>query len=420
MGWAGGRQGLTAKAQRTQRTEMRRTYAEQMKAKDKRCLGKWVLLTGREQQLKRELLAQVRQEAEAASAGEEPTWEVLDGPSATASDVRARSQTGALFGGARVVVIREADRIPTSRRQDGDGEEDDDGRKGERKPDEQRKMAKVVGPLPAGVAVVLVTGESRGRQQRDVRAALRNAIAKEGLVIECPAMERGAAVAWVIAQAKERGKTMERTAARNLVEQKVGTGLAELEAEVEKLALFAGEGKTITASQVDEVTPRLLEEDVFRLLDAVGRGEPGHAVAILRGILQEKRGSPGMIFWQLAQSLRELWQVKLLTDRGWKPGEEVDEETEALLPQDPRKNALARLKGRRAWLLARLAKQAGTTTWAQLTQAVEALRGCDSAMKGIGGKVRDEGTALELLVVQLCTGMEMPVWESPEGERVLG
>jgi DNA polymerase-3 subunit delta len=384
---------------------MRRTYAEHKKAKDKSCLGKWVLLTGAEQQLKRELLAQIRQEAEAASAGEQPSWEaslaweVLDGQSAGARDVTRRSQTGALFGGARVVVIREADRMDE---------------------EVQKELAKAVGPLPVGVAVVLVTGESRGRQKREVRAALRNAIAKEGLVIECPAMERGAAVAWVMAQAKERGKTMERTAARKLVEQKVGTGLGELEAEVEKLALFAGEGKTITASQVDEVTPRLLEEDVFRLLDAVSRREPGHAVAIVRGLLQEKRGSPGMIFWQLAQSLRELWQVKLLTERGWKPGEEVDEETEALLPQDPRKNALARLKGRRAWLIPRLAKQAGTTTWAQLTGAIEALRGCDLAMKGIGGKVRDEGMALELLVVQLCTGMEMPVWESPEGERVLG
>jgi DNA polymerase-3 subunit delta len=390
---------LTAKPQRTQRTEMRRTYAEHKRVKDRKCVGKWVLLTGQEQQLKRELLAQIRQEAEAASAGEQPTWEVLDGPSAGARDVMARSQTGALFGGARVVVIREADRMDE---------------------EVQKDLAKAVGSLPAGVAVVLVTGESRGRRQREVRAALRNAIAKEGLVIECPAMERGEAVAWVIAQAKARGKTMERTAARKLVEQKVGTGLGELEAEVEKLALFAGEGKTITASQVDEVTPRLLEEDVFRLLDAIGRGESGHAVAILRGLLQEKRGSPGMIFWQLAQSLRELWQVKLLTERGWKPGEEVDEETEALLPQDPRKNALARLTGRRAWLIPRLAKQAGTTTWAQLTRAVEALRGCDLAMKGIGGKVRDEATALELLVVQLCTGVEMPVWESPEGERVLG
>jgi DNA polymerase-3 subunit delta len=376
-----------------------------MKAKDKSCLGKWVLLTGAEQQLKRELLAQIRQEAEAASAGEQPSWEailaweVLDGALATARDVARRSQTGALFGGARVVVIREADRMDE---------------------EVQKELAKAVGALPAGVAVVVVTGESRGRQKREVRAALRNAIAKEGLVIECPAMERGAAVAWVLAQAKERGKTMERTAARKLVEQKVGTGLGELEAEVEKLALFAGEGKTITASQVDEVTPRLLEEDVFRLLDAVSRREPGHAVAIVRGLLQEKRGSPGMIFWQVAQSLRELWQVKLLTERGWKPGEEVDEETEALLPRDPRKNALARLTGRRAWLQARLAKQAGTTTWAQLTQAVEALRGCDLAMKGIGGKVRDEAMALELLVVQLCTGVEMPVWESPEGERVLG
>lgn len=376
-----------------------------------------MLLTGREQRLKRELLGQIRQEAEAASAGEEPTWEVLDGPSATAGDVAVRSQTGALFGGARVVVIREADRIRTA----GRGREDEEEDEGDGKADEQRKIAKVVGPLPGGVAVVLVTGESRGRQQREVGAALRNVIAKEGLVIECPAVDRGAAAAWVVAQAKARGKAIEPAAARKLVEQKVGTGLGELEAEVEKLALFAGEGKTITAAQVEEVTPRLLEEDVFRLLDAVGKGEPGHAVAILRGLLQEKRGSPGMIFWQLAQSLRELWQVKLLTERGWRPGEEADEETAALLPQDPRKNALARLTGRRAWLAERLAKQAAATTWGQLARAVEALHGCDLAMKGIEGKVRDEGMALELLVVQMCTGVEMGVWEREgSGFRVEG
>ena len=318
-----------------------------------------------------------------------------------------------------MVVIREAHRIRTARRQRGDeaeGEEKAD----KPKQDEQKRMAKLIGRLPEGVMVVLVTGEGRDRRKAEVGAALRNAIAEHGLVIECPEMKGGEAAAWAIARAKAVGKKLEPAAARKLVEQKVGTRLAELGGEGEKLALFVGERATITAADVEEVTPRLLEEDVFRLLDAVSRREPGHAVAIVRGLLQEKRGSPGMIFWQLAQSLRELWQVKLLTERGWKPGEEVDEETEALLPQDPRKNALARLKGRRAWLIPRLAKQAGTTTWAQLTQAVEALRGCDLAMKGIGGKVRDEGMALELLVVQLCTGMEMPVWESPEGERVLG
>ncbi len=378
---------------------MKRTYSEHIKAKDQGHLGKWVLLSGMEQQLKRDLIQRIKQEAEGVMPGEQPSWEVLDGASATARDVLARSQTGALFGGARVVLIREADRLDE---------------------DEQKALAKAVGPLPEGVAVVLVTGESRERRPRDVRAPLRNAIAKDGLVIECPAMKGGAAIAWVTAQVKARGKTIEPAAAHRLVEQKVGTGLGGLEAEVEKLALYVGERKAITVSEVEEMTPRLLEEDVFRLLDAVGKGEPGRAVAILRGLLREKRGSPGMILWQLAQSLRELWQVKLLSERGWRPGQEVDEESKALLPQDPRKNALARLTGNRAWLLLRLAEQVGAMKWTQLTQAIQAAHGCDLAMKGIRGKVADDETALELLVIQLCTGMEMPVWENAEGERVLG
>jgi len=379
-----------------------------------------VLLTGQEQELKRELLGQVRREAEAASQYDSPSWEVLDGPSATAREVLARAQTAALFGGARVVVIREADRIPTSRKRKGDEAEEDDGEEGERKPDEQRKMATAVGSLPAGVAVVLVTGEGRDRRKPDVVAALRNAIAKHGLVIECPAMKGGEAAAWAIARAKALGKKLEPAAARKLVEQKVGSGLAELESEVEKLALFVGDRERITAAEVEEVTPRLLEEDVFRMLDAVSGKKPGHAVGVLRGLLGERRAAPPLIMWQLAQSLRELWQVKLLTERGWRPGQEVDEETQALLPQDPRKNALKRLTGSRAWLLGRLAQQSNTVTWSELTRAVQAVHSCDLAMKGIRGTVSNDETALELLVIQLCTNVEIPLWASPRGERVLG
>jgi DNA polymerase III delta subunit len=298
-----------------------------------------------------------------------------------------------------VVVVREAERMDE---------------------EVQKELAAGVGPLPEGVAVVLVTGESRGRRQREVRAALRNAIGEKGLVIDCPAMKDGEAVAWAVAQAKKLGKKLEPAAARKLVQQKVGSGLGELEREIEKLALFVGEGSVIAASHVDEVTPRLVEEDIFRLLEAVGARESGRAVAILRGLLREKRESAGGVFWRLAQGVRELWQMKLLTERGWRPGQEPDEESAALLPQDPRKNALARFTGRRAFLAARTAQQANAMTWGQLTRAVQALHGCDLAMKGIRGKIADDETALELLVIQLCTGMEMPVWESPKGERVLG
>jgi DNA polymerase-3 subunit delta len=215
------------------------------------------------------------------------------------------------------------------------------------------------------------------------------------------------------------GKKLEPAAARKLVEQKVGVGLGEIEAEIQKLVLFVGEGEVVSGSHVDEVSPRLVEEDIFRLLDAVGRREAGRAVTILRALLGERREEPGRVLAMLAQTIRLIWQTKLLVERGWRPGSEADEETAALLPQDERKNALAQF-GRRSWLAQRTVRQAGQLTWEQLSKAMRALHGCDLAIKRIRGKLTDQAAALELLVIHLCTDLDVSVWESPPGERVLG
>ena len=378
---------------------MRRTSSERAKAPEGTGFGTWCLFSGPEQHLKREALAKLRAEARAGGEGEEPSWEVLDGLSATAREVLNRSQTGALFGGARVIVVREAERM--------DGPE-------------QEALAKGVGALPPGVTVVLATGEAgdRGRR-RSIRAGLRRAIEKNGRVVEFRSLNVGEAAAWAVKRAKELGKKLEPAAARKLVEQKVGTGLGDLEMEIEKLAMFVGEGEAITGAHVDEVTPQLVEEHIFRLMDAVGRREAGRAVAILRGLLADRREEPGRIVWQLSQTMRLIWQAKILAERGWRPGKKVDEETAAMLPQEERKNALREF-ARYSWKANRTLEQANKLSWGQLAQAVRALHGCDLAMKGIRGKVTDDAVAVELLLVELCTGLEMPVWKSPKGERVLG
>jgi DNA polymerase-3 subunit delta len=370
---------------------MKLTWPDYAKAKDFTCLGTWWLLSGPEQRLKREALARMREEAAGSpGAGSQParaeggpfTWEVVDGAAVSARDLLNRAQTGALFGGARVLVVQEAERIPS---------------------DEQEKLAKAVGPLPAEVSVILVTAESgeRGRR-RALRAALQRAIEQQGMVIEFTGMRAAEAAEWAIAQARARGKRLEPAAARKLADQKVGTGLAELESEVEKLSLFVGEIPVITSADVDAVSPRLLEEDVFRLVAAVGERRPGRAVAILRGLLGERREDPQRLLGMLAQSIRLIWQTKLLLERGWRPGQDPDEETAALLPQDRRKNALAQF-GSRSWMIQRSMRQANAFSWEQLIRGMRALLSCDLALKGIEGKVSDPALALELMIVQLCT-----------------
>ena len=376
---------------------MKLSYADYAKAKDFTCLGTWCLLFGPENHRKRKALARMRDEV--SRSGEDITWEILDGPGVPARDLLNRCQTGALFGGARVLVVQSADRIL---------------------PDEQDRLAKEVGPLPAGVAVILVTAEvaDRGRR-RALRAKLQRAIERDGLAIEFAAMRVPEAAAWGARQAKARGKTLEPAAARKLVEQRVGTGLAELESEVEKLSVYVGDSPTITSADVDAVTPRLLEEDVWGLIEAVRQRSAARAVVILRGLLTERREDPGRILPLLAQSIRLIWQTKLLVDLGWRLGQQPSDEIAALLPQDPRKNALTQF-ARLTWMAKRIVQAASSFSWEQLTRAMQGLLACDLTIKGIEGKINDDALALELLVIQLCSDVGMPVWQSPAGEKRLG
>lgn len=377
---------------------MKLSYAEFVKSKDVTCLGAWCLLHGPEQHLKRGALARLRALAESAAGGE-LSWEALDGCELRASDLIGRSQTGGLFGGARVMVVWEAEKIDAP---------------------EQEALSKAVAPLLEGVSVILVTAEVGDRTRRKaVRAGLRRAIEESGVAIEFRALPVAEAAQWAVARAKELGKKLEPAAARKLVQQRVGPGLGEVEAEVEKLALFVGDLKIISSGHVDEVSPLLVEENVFRLVDAVGRRSAGRAVGILRGLLGEQGEEAGRLLGMLAQSIRLIWQTKLLLDRGWGPGRDADEAVQEMLPQEERKNALAQFK-RKSWLARRTVGQAKAYSWGQLKRAMAALHSCDMAMKGIQGKVSDEGAALELLVVQLCSDLAMPLWENPGGEGRLG
>jgi len=381
---------------------MKMAYASYAKAKDFTCLGTWTLLVGPEHHLKREALARMRAEVIATGGlGAEATWEVLEGSEVSVSDLQGRCQTLGLFGGARGVVILQAERMET---------EEQEELAARLAPRNEKERKRAFPPLPGEVAVILVTDESEGRRSKTLKARLMRAIDEHGLVIECPALKAPEAVTWAVGRAKEIGKTLEPAAANKLAGQRVGTGLGELAAEIEKLAIYVGEAKVITAEDVEAVSPRLIEDSVFQLVDHVAAQQPAQAVAALRGLVRDQRQDPIYLLALLAGAIREIWQVKLLAERGWRPGAEVDEETRALLPQDERRNALRALSGRRAFLASKRMGHARAFSWSRLARAMQALASCDQALKGIGEKLEDREVAIELLVVQLCTDVAMPVW----------
>ncbi len=378
---------------------MKLSYPKFRSDKNLSFLGRWCLLSGAEHRLKRDALERLRKEASRAAGGEEPDWESLEGPTLKAADLLLRAQTGTLLAGARVVVVNRAERIPA---------------------DEQETLSKAVADLPPAAAVVLVTAETGSRRtQKALRASLQRVIEKHGLCIEFAPLKGPDAEKWVMERAGEYGKRLERAAARKLAEQKLGTSLAELENEVAKLASYVGDRPTITSADVDEVTPRLVEEAIFGLTDAVAKQQPARAVTVLRAMLRDRREAPAGILAMIAQAMREIWQFKVLLDHGWRQGEEPPDEVKALLPSGARRNALKRIAGRQ-WQVRHRINQANSFSWSRLTRALRALNDCDLAMKGMASKVVDANMAIELLVVQLCRDLEMPLWDSGRGRRAHG
>lgn len=90
-------------------------------------------------------------------------------------------------------------------------------------------------------------------------------------------------VAWVVAEAKRQGGSVERSAAAVLVEL-VGCDKWRLGSELEKLLLSAD---IITKSLVEEAVPPHAEAELFSTLEALVRGDAGQALRSIEILLAE-------------------------------------------------------------------------------------------------------------------------------------
>jgi DNA polymerase-3 subunit delta len=117
---------------------------------------------------------------------------------------------------------------------------------------------------------------------------------------------------WIERRAKQHGGRLEAAAVRQL-SQLAPDDLGLLDAEVLKLLTYA-DGRPVTLDDVRllAATP---EVTIFALLDALGQGQRGPALAHLRQLFQRGERSEAIIP-QIAGSLRRLIQARELLDQG--------------------------------------------------------------------------------------------------------
>jgi DNA polymerase III subunit delta len=179
-----------------------------------------------------------------------------------------------------------------------------------------RQLEPVLGvltELPPDLSLVLIC--------RDKPAAklLKAVKAAEGEVHEFEAPKARDMPRVLVAEAQRLGLRLEPAAARMLVER-MGANSVRLRNELERLALWAGEGGSVTAADLEEMVTDTSEAAVWSLSDALIEGDAAAALRIGERLIGQGENVTGLIYG-LASRLRSACAAAAQLEEGIPPKE---------------------------------------------------------------------------------------------------
>jgi DNA polymerase-3 subunit delta len=170
-----------------------------------------------------------------------------------------------------------------------------------------------LGALPPDLTLVLI---SRAKAPAKLLKAVK---AAKGEIHDFEAPKAREMPRTLVADAKRLGFQLDPGAARLLVER-MGAGPVRLHTELERLALWAGEGGEVSASDLAEMVADTSEEAVWSLSDAVIEGDAAKALRIAEQLTSQGENVTGLIYG-LASRLRGACAAAAMLDDGMPPRE---------------------------------------------------------------------------------------------------
>ncbi len=159
-----------------------------------------------------------------------------------------------------------------------------------------------LGSLPDDVTVVLI---ARGKAPAKLAPAVKSC---GGEVLAYDAPRERDLPRKLVADAAERGFRLDPAAARTLVER-MGTGTVRLANELDRLALWAGEGGEVRAEDLEAMVADTSETAIWTLSDALIAGSAAGALAVAERLDAQGESVTGIVYGvggRLRQALRAL------------------------------------------------------------------------------------------------------------------
>lgn len=164
-------------------------------------------------------------------------------------------------------------------------------------------VAAAIAELPPDLTMVLI---ARDKAPAKLLKAVK-AAKGETYHFEAPSAHQMPRV--LVAGAAQRGFRLDPAAARMLVDR-MGAGPVRLGHELDRLALWAGEGGEVTAADLDAMIADTSEAIVWSLADALQARDPAAALAIAERLLAQGENVTGMIY-ALASRMRRSGRADL-------------------------------------------------------------------------------------------------------------
>jgi DNA polymerase-3 subunit delta len=268
--------------------------------------------------------------------------EVFGGEEADARSVALSAAAYPMLGSRRLVIVRDAEKMGDTGPLD----------------------AYVADPSPTTTLVVV-------SPKPDFRKKFFQALKERAVVVECKTPYDDRIAGWIEAEVKGAGKSIDPEAAE-LLRLSVGSSLAEIANELEKLYTYVGAKAGIDTADVEAVVGVSRQFSIYDLQRALGGLRAGAALGILSRMLDAGENMTKCVA-QLTHYFEKLWILP--------PGGAGQDEAAALL-------------GVRPFFVREYLTARRNFTPEALDRCFIALRGADLALKSSGGPPRRTMTLL--------------------------
>ena len=213
--------------------------------------------------------------------------DVMNGGEADAREILAHASSFPMMAERRVVVVRDADKFS---------------------PKDLELLANYLEHPSPTTALVLVAAKP------DMRKKPYTGIKKAGTVVEFKRPYENQLPAWITARVHKQGRQIAPDACK-LLSAYVGSSLREIQNEIDKLAIYLGEKRSITVDDVAAVVGMSKEFTVFELQKAIGMKDIRRSTEIIERMLDAGESVPFIIV-MLTSYFITLWKLADLQRKG--------------------------------------------------------------------------------------------------------